>query len=44
MIGDLILFIRQFFKECFCIHNYKRQYTIMGEWSYEKCTKCGRVK
>lgn len=44
MFGDLILYIRQFIKEFFCIHDYQTHYTIMGEWSYDKCSKCERVK
>lgn len=44
MIGDLILWIKQFFKETFCIHDYKNHYIHQIGTSYEKCTKCGRIK
>ena len=38
MIGDLILWIKDNWKQQFCLHDYK--YTM---WS-KKCRKCGRIK
>lgn len=42
MIGDIYLFIRQFFKQTFCIHEYT--YRRIYDYSYRECNKCGRVK
>ena len=42
MIGDLILSIRQWIKQNFCIHDYRP--TCYGGHYYRQCIKCGRVK
>lgn len=42
MIGDIYLFIKQFLKEQFCIHEYT--YRQICDYSYRECKKCGRVK
>ena len=38
------LFNKYYGKETFCIHDYKTIYIHQVGTSYEKCTKCGRVK
>lgn len=43
MIGDLILKLKEFFVETFCIHNYKYK-DLDGGCDFWYCTKCGRVK
>ena len=42
MIGDIYLFIKQFLKETFCIHEYFRKSINISSWKV--CKKCGRVK
>lgn len=42
MFGDFILWIKQSWKEFWCIHDY--QYTGKLDYRYEMCTKCGRLK
>lgn len=42
MIGDIYLFIKQFLKETFCIHEYVRESIDISSWKV--CKKCGRVK
>nr|DAV51869.1 MAG TPA: acetyl-coA carboxylase zinc finger domain protein [Caudoviricetes sp.] len=42
MIGDIYLFIKQFLKETFCIHEYFRKSIDIQTW--KECKKCGRVK
>lgn len=44
MIGDLILNIKEWFRQnVFCIHDYKP--TCYGDQRYyRQCTKCGRIK
>lgn len=42
MIGDIYLFIKQFLKKQFCIHEYV--YKEIGIHYFEECKKCGRVK
>ena len=43
-MGDLILWIKTWFKENFCIHDYKaKEMGIFGEIVYI-CKKCGRIK
>lgn len=42
MIGDIYLFIKQFLKETFCIHEYFHR--SIGIQSWKECKKCGRVK
>jgi hypothetical protein len=44
MLGDIILAVKQAFKEFFCIHNYTTHYVHPVGRSYEKCTKCGRIR
>lgn len=42
MVGDIILKLIEFFKQTFCIHDYK--WTGKLDFRYEECTKCGRVR
>ena len=42
MIGDIYLFIKQFLKEQFCIHEYVRESIYISTWKV--CKKCGRVR
>lgn len=42
MIGDIYLFIKQFLKQTFCIHEYV--YKEIDIYCLEECKKCGRVK
>nr|DAJ67187.1 MAG TPA: SAGA-associated factor 73-FINGER, DEUBIQUITINATION, TRANSCRIPTION FACTOR, SAGA [Caudoviricetes sp.] len=42
MIGDIYLFIKQFLKEQFCIHEYYRESIDIQTWRV--CKKCGRVR
>ena len=42
MIGDVYLFIKQFLKETFCIHEYVRKSINISAWKV--CKKCGRVR
>lgn len=42
MIGDIYLFIKQFLKEQFCIHEYVRK--SIDTCSWKECKKCGRFK
>ena len=42
MIGDIYLFIKHFWKETFCIHEYYRKSIDISSWKV--CKKCGRVK
>ncbi len=46
MIGDFILWIKQVFKETFCVHDYEQKgtYGIYNSHGYLKCKKCGRIK
>lgn len=46
MIGDFILWIKQVFKETFCIHDYRQKgtYGIYNSHGYLECKKCGRIK
>jgi hypothetical protein len=41
MIGNLILNIKNFIKEQFCIHNYKAKIWLNGR---STCIKCGKIK
>jgi hypothetical protein len=38
MIGDIILWIKDFLKNIFCIHNYEYNCLL------KRCKKCGRIK
>lgn len=42
MIGDIYIFIKKFFKQTFCIHEYFRKSIDIPTWRV--CKKCGRVK
>lgn len=42
MIGDIYLFIKQFLKETFCIHEYVYKQNDIHH--LEECKKCGRVR
>ena len=46
MIGDFILWLKQIFKETFCVHVYKTKgtYGLYDSHGYLKCEKCGRLK
>lgn len=41
MIGDLILKLRSWLKQCFCIHDYRAIRTFDKTWY--RCSKCGRI-
>lgn len=42
MIGDLYLFITLFWKQTFCIHDYK--HARFMQYHTKTCKKCGRIK
>lgn len=42
MLGDIILWLKSFKKELFCIHEYGIRW--IGTQCYKSCKKCGRVK
>lgn len=46
MIGDFILWLKQFWKEHTCVHNYvpDRLGIITGCYLGRVCTKCGRLE
>lgn len=46
MVGDIILWIKQFIKQQTCIHNYKpnRISLILKGHGFDECTKCGKIK
>ncbi|QBZ69784.1 hypothetical protein [Enterococcus phage vB_EfaM_Ef2.3] len=46
MVGDFILWVKQAWKETFCIHDYtvKGVYKTLDSHGYLKCNKCGRIK
>lgn len=46
MFGDFILYIRDFWKQFWCIHNYKfdRGLWLTPTHLIERCQKCGRVR
>lgn len=43
MIGDWILAIKQWWKQLWCIHDYKTHYVHQAGRSYEECSKCERI-
>ena len=46
MFGDFILYIKESWKEFWCIHDYKfdRALWLIPTHLTEKCEKCGRLK
>lgn len=42
MIGDIILAIKTWWKQLWCIHKYEWRGKL--DWRYEECKKCGRLK
>lgn len=42
MIGDIVLFIKEWWKKLTCIHDYKHK--EFGSISLDQCSKCGKVK
>lgn len=45
MIGDFILWLKESWKQCFCLHDYKTVFPkSYGMPSYYECKKCGRIK
>lgn len=42
MFGDLILWIKEHWKQYWCIHDYQRQGKL--DFRYCACTKCGKRK
>ena len=42
MLGDIILFFRNWWKKFTCVHEYKHK--ELGTISFDECCKCGRVK
>lgn len=42
MIGDLIKTIREFFRQMFCLHEYR--YIETFDSGFFRCKKCGRIK
>ena len=43
MVGDIILNIKQWSRQNFCIHDYRPTY-YGGQRCYRQCVKCGRIK
>lgn len=45
MIGDTLLFLKEKWKQCFCLHDYQEYFVnaVVPKY-YRKCRKCGRVK
>ena len=43
MFGDLILWIREKWKQFWCIHEYEYKF-VTRVHCYEQCKKCGKVK
>ena len=41
MIGNIILWVKNFTKQQFCIHEYKIQQK--GEYDWLECEKCGKT-
>lgn len=46
MFGDFILYIKESWKEFWCIHDYKfdRALWLIPTHLTEKCGKCGRLR
>jgi hypothetical protein len=44
MFGDLILKIKEKWKQFWCIHDYKQHYVHQVGRSYDECSKCGRIR
>ena len=42
MFGDLILKIKEKWKQFWCIHDYKPNFHLEFRW--RQCTKCGRIE
>lgn len=42
MIGDLILAIKEWWKQLWCVHEYRSH--IRSNFRYAQCIKCGRMK
>ena len=42
MIGNWILAIKQWWKQLWCIHDYKEIETL--NFNFRQCTKCGRIE
>ena len=43
MVGDLIIFIKMFFIQNTCYHNYKDIYRKDTGGGFKQCTKCGKL-
>lgn len=43
MFGDIVLFLRKKWKQCWCIHDYKYR-DLPANCSHFYCTKCGKIK
>ena len=44
MVGDLVLWIKKFWKQQTCIHNYKWINRKDNGGSFENCLKCDKIK
>lgn len=44
MIGDLLILLKEWFKEQSCLHIYKGVYRKDNGGSFEQCIKCNRIK
>lgn len=44
MIGDIILWIKQFIKQQACLHDYKVIYRKDTGDSFYNCCKCDKIK
>lgn len=42
MVGDFILWVRGFFKQTFCVHEYEYKEILGG--GFFRCRKCGRIR
>ena len=43
MFGDIVLFIKEKWKQFWCVHNYKHR-DLPANCSHYYCTKCGKIK
>ena len=44
MLGDILLWIKNFFKQQTCIHKYKWINRKDNGGSFEECIKCEKIK
>lgn len=44
MIGDLVLWIKEVWKQQICIHTYKWVHRKDNRGSFEECSKCDKLR